>query len=74
MMNSEIKTGLIFGVIIAAGLVMVGVIFAGLDQKVESSTVFEDVNSLSNLDKSKFKKAPQLVGIANYLNTTPEEL
>jgi thiol-disulfide isomerase/thioredoxin len=73
-MNSEIKTGLIFGAIIAAGLVMVGVIFAGLDQKVESSTVFEDVNSLSNLDKSKFKKAPQLVGIANYLNTTPEEL
>lgn len=73
-MNSEIKTGLIFGVLIAAGLVMVGLIFTGLDQKVESSTVFEDVNSLSNLDKSKFKKAPDLVGIANYLNTTPEEL
>jgi thiol-disulfide isomerase/thioredoxin len=73
-MNSEIKTGLIFGAIIAAGLVMVGMIFVGLDQKVESSTVFEDVNSLSNLDKSKFKKAPELVGIANYLNTTPEEL
>jgi thiol-disulfide isomerase/thioredoxin len=73
-MNSEIKTGLIFGAIIAAGLVMVGMIFVGLDQKVESSTVFEDVNSLSNPDKSKFKKAPELVGIANYLNTTPEEL
>ena len=73
-MNSEIKTGLIFGVIIAAGLVMVGMIFLSLDEKVESSTVFEDVNSLSNIDKSKFKKAPELVGIANYLNTTPEEL
>ena len=73
-MNSEIKTGLVFGVIIAAGLVMVGLIFSGLDQKVESSTVFEEVNSLQNLDKSKFKKAPELVGIANYLNTTPEEL
>jgi thiol-disulfide isomerase/thioredoxin len=73
-MNSEIKTGLIFGVIIAAGLVMVGMIFSSLDEKVESTTVFEDVNSLSNVDKSKFKKAPELVGIANYLNTTPEEL
>jgi thiol-disulfide isomerase/thioredoxin len=73
-MNSEIKTGLIFGVIIAAGLVMVGVIFASLDEKVESSTVFEEVNTLSKIDKSKFKKAPELVGIANYLNTAPDEL
>jgi thiol-disulfide isomerase/thioredoxin len=73
-MNSEIKTGLIFGVIIAAGLVMVGMIFASLDEKVESSTVFEEVNTLSKMDKSKFKKAPELVGIANYLNITPEEL
>jgi thiol-disulfide isomerase/thioredoxin len=73
-MNSEIKTGLIFGVIIAAGLVMVGMIFASLDEKVESSTVFEEVNTLSKMDKSKFKKAPELVGIANYLNITPDEL
>jgi thiol-disulfide isomerase/thioredoxin len=73
-MNSEIKTGLIFGVIIAAGLVMVGMIFASLDEKVESSTVFEEVNTLSKIDKSKFKKAPELVGIANYLNTAPDEL
>ncbi|MFB5636391.1 MAG: redoxin family protein [Nitrosopumilus sp.] len=73
-MNSEIKAGLIFGVIIAVGLVVVGMIFSSLDQKVESNTVFEDVSSLSNIDKSKFKKAPKLVGIANYLNTTPEKL
>lgn len=73
-MNSEIKAGLIFGVIIAVGLVVVGMVFSSLDQKVESNTVFEDVRSLSNIDKSKFKKAPKLVGIANYLNTTPEKL
>ncbi|AFS82710.1 redoxin family protein [Candidatus Nitrosopumilus sediminis] len=73
-MNSEIKAGLIFGVIIVVGLVVVGMIFSSLDQKVESNTVFEDVSSLSNIDKSKFKKAPKLVGIANYLNTTPEKL
>lgn len=73
-MNSEIKAGLIFGIIIAAGLVTVGMIFSSLDQDIESSTVFENVNSFPEIDKSKFKKAPQLVGIANYLNTTPEEL
>ena len=73
-MNSEIKAGLIFGIIIASGLGVVGVIFSSLDQEVQSSTTFTDVNSLSEIDKSGFKKAPKLVGIANYLNTTPEEL
>jgi len=73
-MNSEIKAGLIFGMIIAVGLVMVGIIFLSLDQKADRSTVFEDVNSLSNIDKSKLKKAPELVGIANYLNIEQDEL
>ena len=39
-MNSEIKTGLIFGIIIALGLGVVGVIFSSLDQKVQSSATF----------------------------------
>jgi thiol-disulfide isomerase/thioredoxin len=73
-MNSEIKTGLTFGIIIAVGLVMVGMIFSSLDEKTDTSTAFTDADNLSNIDKSKFKKAPKLVGIANYLNTTPEEL
>ena len=73
-MNSEIKAGLIFGVIIAAGLVMAGALFSSLDQKTESSTIFEEADSFSEIDKSKFKKAPEIVGIANYLNTTPEKL
>lgn len=73
-MNSEIKTGLIFGIIIASGLGVVGVIFSSLDQEVQSSTTFTDMSSLSEIDKSGFKKAPEIVGIANYLNTTPEEL
>ena len=73
-MNSEIKTGLIFGIIIAAGLGVMGMVFSSLDQEVQSSTTFTDVNSLSEIDKSGFKKAPDLVGIAEYLNTTPEEL
>ncbi|MBT8242535.1 MAG: redoxin domain-containing protein [Nitrosopumilus sp.] len=73
-MNSEIKAGLILGVIIAAGLGIMGVFFSSLDQDVQSSTTFTEMDSLSKIDKSGFKKAPKLVGIANYLNITPEEL
>ncbi len=73
-MNSEIKTGLILGIIIAAGLGIMGMVFSTLDQEVQSSTTFTESDSLSKIDKSGFKKAPGLVGIANYLNTTPEEL
>jgi len=73
-MNSEIKTGLILGIVIAAGLGILGMIFTTLDQEVQSSTTFTEADSLNPIDKSGFKKAPQLVGIANYLNITPEEL
>ena len=62
-MNSEIKTGLIFGIIIAAGLGVVGVIFSSFDQEVQSSTTFTDMNSFSEIDKSGFKKASKIVGI-----------
>ena len=73
-MNSEIKTGLILGILIAAGLGILGMVFTTLDQEDATSTTFTEINSLSEIDKSGFKKAPQLVGIADYLNTTPEDL
>ncbi|MGV7226297.1 MAG: redoxin family protein [Nitrosopumilus sp.] len=73
-MNSEIKTGLILGIIIAAGLGVMGIVFSTLDQEAQSSTAFTEIDSLSESDKSKFKKAPKIVGIADYLNITQEEL
>ena len=73
-MNSEIKTGLIFGIIIVAGLGVMGVIFSTLDEQVQPTTVSTNENGIEQIDKSSFKKAPDLVGIADYLNTTPEEL
>ena len=39
-----------------------------------SANMSPDENGIKRIDKSGFKKAPELVGIANYLNTTPEEL
>ena len=61
-MNAEIKTVIIFGGLIGAGVVFLAILFIGLD---ESSSIIED---------SGIKKAPNLVGISDYLNTTPEKI
>jgi len=61
-MNTEIKTGIIFGGIIITGIVFLMIMFTGLDEL-----------TISNQELGT-KKAPNLVGIAHYLNTTPEEL
>jgi len=61
-MNAEIKTIVIFGGIIVAGIVFLVILFTGLDEF-----------SSTNLDLES-RKAPNLVGIAHYLNTSSEEL
>ena len=61
-MNAEIKTIVIFGGIIVAGIVFLVMLFTGLDEF-----------SSTNLDLES-RKAPNLVGIAYYLNTSSEEL
>ena len=61
-MNAEIKTGIIFGGLIAAAVVFLAIIFIGLD---ESISINSDLG---------IRKAPNLVGISHYLNTSPEKL
>ena len=61
-MNAEIKTGIIFGSIIAAGLICLVIIFTGLDESVSLNP------------NSGIKKAPNLVGIEHYLNISSEAL
>ena len=61
-MNVEIKTGIIFGGIIITGIVFLMILFTGLDEL-----------TITNQELGT-KKAPNLVGIAHYLNTSPEEL
>jgi thiol-disulfide isomerase/thioredoxin len=73
-MRSEVKTGLIFGVIIIVGIGIMSLVFSSFDEQVTSSNVPTEDNLLSKIDKSKFKQAPNLVGIAHYLNTTPKKL
>jgi thiol-disulfide isomerase/thioredoxin len=60
-MRPEIKTAIIMGAIIAGAIVGLGAYFASLDQSVS-------VQSDEPIDKSRFKKAPELTGIAGYIN------
>ena len=72
-MKSEIKTAVFFGMIIAVGIGILSIVFSSLDQQIETVDI-TNPNKINQIDKSKFKIAPDLVGIAHYLNTTPEKL
>ena len=61
-MKAEIKTIIILGGIIAVGTVFLAMIFIGLD---ESVSINQDLG---------IRKAPDLVGISDYLNTSSDEL
>lgn len=68
MMRSEIKTAIILGAVIVAGVSLMSIYLGTIEQEtLQESTV-------SVVDKSNFRTAPEIVGIAEYLNTTPEEL
>lgn len=77
-MRSEVRTAIVLGGVIAVGLAVASIAFTALDSE-PASTVAAGVDpdapqSSQAVDKSRFKMAPGLVGIADYLNTTPEEL
>jgi len=75
-MKSEIKTGIIFGLVIASAIGILSIVFTSLEQSPISIDTTQKNNDLQihNIDKSKFKIAPKLVGIENYINTSPAEL
>ena len=76
-MKSEIRTAIILGGVIAVGVATLSIIFSTLEP--QQNTTLITINEESGLktqtiDKSRFKKAPELAGISGYINTTPEEL
>ena len=84
-MKNELKTALIVGIAIVIGIGVLSVTFSALDEQLQPTTNpandntslltdDPDAGSFVNIDKSRFKVAPDIVGIAHYLNTTPEEL
>ena len=73
-MKSEIKTALILGIIIAIGVGIFRHSFLPHLMKQHLQVPLQvkmDFYKLINLD---LKIAPDLVGIAHYLNTTPEKI
>ena len=73
-MKSEVKTALILGIVIATGVGVMSIVFSSLDEEFESEMVSNEDGTVTKIDKSKYKIAPDVVGIAHYLNTTPEKL
>ena len=83
-MKTELKTAIIMGIILVVAIGGVGAYFSSLDSQIQNtpnqpdeSIQAQTVDStikIPTIEKSRFKKAPELVGIAGYINTTPEEL
>ena len=79
-MKSEIKTPLILGISILAAVIVLSLSLSALDSQPQhtlGNTPNESKtssNSEQKISKLGYKKAPELVGIAGYINTLPDEL
>ena len=77
-MKTEAKTAIILGIVISVAVIGISFGFSSLE-----STSFEPAETLvqedgtvlmTSVDKSKFKKAPEITGVAHYINTNTDEL
>ncbi|KAG0511354.1 MAG: Redoxin domain-containing protein [Nitrosopumilales archaeon] len=80
-MKTEIKTAIILSVIIIGSVGGLSVGFSTLEsptEKIIGTITFEqgefNIQKTSELTLPRYKKAPDLVGISHYINTTPEKL
>ncbi len=86
-MKTESKTAIILGGIIITIIVGISVGLSSLEStsvevefiennELTQTSIQEDGKTLQviTIDKSRFRKAPNLVGIADYINSTPEQL
>lgn len=78
-MKTETKTAIILGAAIVAVIVGISTSFSSLESTTfePSPTIIqneEGTMQVTSIDKSRYKMAPSLVGIAHYINTTPEQL
>jgi len=78
-LKTESKTAIILGVVILSAIFGISFAFSSLEstslESIQTSQKNDqDQLQVSNVDKSKYKIAPELVGIAHYLNTSPKQL
>ena len=72
-MRPEIRTAIVLGAAIAVGIGILSTALTLLDS--QPAPIAEDGKpSVLPIDKSGYKMAPGIVGIAHYINTEPEEL
>ena len=74
-LDGSIKTALVFAGVIIVAIVGISAWLSTLETEFEPNSI-QNENELqtTTIDKSRFKKAPKIVGIAEYINTTPEQL
>ena len=70
-MRTELYTAAVFGAAIAAAVLAITVVFSSLDGELGLAV---PGGIVTQADKSGLRMAPDLAGIAHYLNTTQEEL
>lgn len=71
LVRGEYRTAIVMGVVITVAIAGITITFSILEDR--AGTVFEPGDG-TGLDKSRFRMAPALAGIAGYVNTTPEDL
>jgi thiol-disulfide isomerase/thioredoxin len=76
-MRPEIKTAIIMGIIVAGSIGGLSAYFTSLEKPANQVQVndlqTEQDGSAIKIDKTSFKKAPELKGISGYLNTNSNE-
>jgi thiol-disulfide isomerase/thioredoxin len=78
-MRKEAKSAIIAGIVVIAGVTGIALYFASLDKPVNSGNLNLVQPSSSNtptnhVDESQYPIAPDLAGIAGYVNTSPDDL
>jgi len=72
-MNSDKKTAIIFGISIVIAIAGISSVLSFFDAQ-NTDTIEKSQMTETGIDKSQFTKAPELKGIAGYINITSEEL
>lgn len=82
-MKTELKTALVMGIILIVAIGGISAYFSSLESQIQKTqnqldenvqTQSKETSKIPKIDKSGFKKVPELVGISGYINTTPEDL
>src|SRR5574337_1971355 len=81
LMKKEIKTAIIGAIIIAIAIGGIGIFFTSLDKTVSTENQISSTGNTTSQgqfssypDENTYPQAPDLTGIVDYINTTPEDL